>query len=121
MVMKSSVFLFLTMGVTVLLIGCGEKSNSASGTNSTSSSGNLATAPADYLNAAVKAEHSAVKTVDTTSLNQAIQLFNVDKGRYPKDLNELEQEKYIPKIPEVPFGNKLVYDANAGRVSVVKQ
>jgi len=120
-VMKSSVFLFLAMGVAALLIGCGEKSNSASGTNSTSSSGNLATAPADYLNAAVKAEHSAVKTVDTTSLNQAIQLFNVDKGRYPKDLNELEQEKYIPKIPEVPFGNKLVYDANAGRVSVVKQ
>jgi hypothetical protein len=119
--MKIAVCLFCMMGVAALLAGCGEKSNSASGTNSTSSSGNLATAPADYLNAAVKAEHSAVKTVDTTSLNQAIQLFNVDKGRYPKDLNELVQERYIPKVPDVPFGNKLVYDEKAGRVSVVKQ
>jgi hypothetical protein len=119
--MKHSILSFLVMAMASVLVGCGDKSSTASGTNSASSGGNLATAPADYLNAAVKAEHSAVKTVDTTSLNQAIQLFNVDKGRNPKDLNELVQERFIPKIPDVPFGNKLVYDANAGRVSVVKQ
>lgn len=120
--MKSSASLFLAIGMAVVLAGCGDKSGTASsGTNSGSSGGSLATAPADYLNAAVKAQQSAVKTVDTTSLNQAIQLFNVDKGRYPKDLNELVQEKYVPKLPDVPFGNKLVYDADKGRVTVVKQ
>jgi hypothetical protein len=117
--MKTSFFSGIALAA--LLTGCGDKSGTVSGTNSSSSGGSLATAPVDYLNAAVKAEHSAVKTVDTTSLNQAIQLFNVDKGRNPTDLNELVQDKFIPKIPDVPFGNKLVYDATAGRVTVVKQ
>jgi len=86
-----------------------------------SASMRLVTAPVDYLNSAVKAEQNAVKTVDTTSLNQVIKLFNVDKGRNPKDLNELVEQRFIAKIPEVPYGNKLVYDANAGKVTVVKE
>ena len=59
--------------------------------------------------------------MDTTSLNQAIQLFNVENGRNPKDLNELVEEKFIPKIPAAPYGMKLEYDATAGKVKVVKQ
>jgi ABC-type glycerol-3-phosphate transport system substrate-binding protein len=120
--MKSFVSLFLAIGMAAFLAGCGEKSSTASSSsNSTSSGGSLATAPADYLNAAVKAQQSAVKTVDTTSLNQAIQLFNVEKGRNPHDLNELVQERFVPKLPEVPFGTKLVYDADKGKVTVEKQ
>ena len=90
-----------------MLAGCGEKT--------------AATAPVDYLNASVKAEQRAVKVVDTTALEKAIQLFNVDKGRYPSDLNELVQERYYSTLPPVPYGNKLAYDANSGRVSIVKQ
>ena len=56
-----------------------------------------------------------------TSVNQAIQLFNVERGRYPKHLNELVQEKFIAKIPAAPYGMKIVYDANSGKASVVKQ
>src|SRR6266705_2539741 len=104
-----------------LIAGCGDKSSSGAGTNATSSGGSIATAPADYLNAAVKGQQKAVKVVDTASLNKAIQLFNVEKGRYPKDLNELVQEKFIPQIPDVPYGTKLVYDAASGKVSVVKE
>ena len=104
-----------------LIAGCGDKSSSGAGTNSTSGGGSIATAPADYLNAAVKGQQKAVKVVDTASLNKAIQLFNVDKGRYPKDLNELVQDKFIPQIPDVPYGSKLSYDANSGEVRVVNQ
>jgi hypothetical protein len=116
-------FLLLCLGFGLVLTGCGDKSGStSSGTNTTStSSGNPLDAPGDYLKAAAKGQQNAVKVVDTTSLNQAIQLFNVDKGRNPKDLNELVEHKFIPKIPEVPYGHKLVYDASAGKVSVVKQ
>ena len=78
-------------------------------------------APADYLGALGKAHQAAIKTVDTSSLNQAIQMFNVEKGRYPKDLDELVTEKYLPKLPAAPYGMKLVYDAAAGKVKVVKQ
>jgi len=105
-----------------LAVGCGDnKSSSQNATNTASSSGNPLTAPVDYLAAAGKAQQSAVKTVDTTALNQAIQLFNVDKGRNPKDLNELVKEKFLTEIPPVPYGMKLVYDEQQGKVSVVKQ
>jgi len=68
-----------------------------------------------------KAQQSAVKTVDTTSLNQAINLFGVEHGRYPKDLNELVEKKFIPKIPDAPRGMRLQYDAAAGKVKVVAE
>ena len=111
----------ISLGLALLVISCGDNSTkSASGTN-TATGGSIATAPVDYLNAAAKAQQNAVKTVDTTSLDKAIQLFNVEKGRNPKDLNELISEKYIKEIPTPPYGTKIDYDANSGRVSVVKQ
>jgi len=107
--------------VGLFLVGCGDNSSkSASGTN-TATGGSLVTAPVDYLDAASKAKQRAVKTVDTTSLDKAVQLFNVEKGRNPKDLNELVSEKYIKEIPAAPYGTKIDYDPNSGRVSVVKQ
>jgi hypothetical protein len=106
----------------LLLAGCGEKSSqSSSTTNGASSSAGVATAPADYLRTITRGEQSAVKTVDTASLDQAIQLFNVDHGRFPKDLNELVEGKYISTVPTPPYGTKLDYDATAGRVAVVRQ
>jgi len=107
--------------VALLLLGCGEKSDKQGSVATNASSGNPLNAPADYLRAVGKAQQSAVKTVDTSSLNQAIQLFNVDKGRNPKDLDELVKEKFIPQVPAAPYGYKLVYDAGTGKVSVVKE
>ena len=78
-------------------------------------------APADYVGALGKAQQLAVKTVDTTSLNQAVQMFNVENGRNPKDLNELVEKKFIPSSPAAPDGMKLEYDAADGKVKVVKQ
>jgi hypothetical protein len=105
--------------------GCGNKSNApanpATNASTSSSSGNPLTAPVDYLGAVGKAQQNAIKTVDVASLNQAIQLFNVDHGRNPKDLNELVQEKFIPQLPAAPYGMKLDYDPTSGKVSVVKQ
>jgi hypothetical protein len=111
----------LLLAAALLLAGCGEKSNApAGGTNAASSGGNPLDAPADYLRGVANAQKSAVKTVDTASLDKAIQMFNVDQGRNPKDLKELVP-KYIPRIPEVPYGMKLVYDADAGSVRIVKE
>ncbi len=110
----------LAILVVLFAVGCGDNSNkSASGTN-TATGGSLVTAPVDYLDAAAKAKQRAVKTIDTTSLDKAIQLFNVEKGRNPKDLNELVSEKYIKEIPTPPYGTRIDYDPNSGRVNVVK-
>ena len=112
----------LSLAASLCLIGCGEGSHKpGQPTNSAAGGNSPLSAPADYVGALGKAQQAAVKTVDTTSLNQAIQLFNVEHGRNPKDLNELVEEKFIPKIPAAPYGMKLEYDAAAGKVKVVKQ
>ena len=103
------------------LVGCGDQSGSGQSTNAAATSGNPVTAPVDYLGAITKGEQSAIKTIDTTSIDKAIQLFQVDKGRLPNDLNELVQEKYLPKIPETPYGYKLDYNPTTGKIKVVKQ
>jgi hypothetical protein len=54
-------------------------------------------------------------------LNENLNLFNVQEGRYPNDLNELVTKKYLPYIPDPPAGMKLVYDAAQGKVSVAPQ
>jgi len=118
--MKTLMRLFLAAGLG--LVGCSDSSKRpASAATNAPTEGSVLTAPVDYLNAAAKAQQSAVKTVDTTSLNKALELFNVQEGRFPKDLNELVAKKYMPLIPTPPIGTKLEYDANAGTVKVVKQ
>ena len=109
-------------GVGLLLAGCGQKAEkpAAADTNAPTG-GSLLTAPGDYLKSAADAKHSVVKTIDTTSLDKAIQLFNVDQGRNPKDLNELVTKNYIGKLPDPPVGMKINYDATAGKVTVVPQ
>jgi predicted small lipoprotein YifL len=104
------------------LAGCGEKSPSKpAATNSTPNynSGNPITAPVDYLGASMEAKKHAEKVIDVSYINQAIQMFQASEGRLPKDLNELVPN-YIGKVPVAPFGSKLVYDAAAGTVKVVK-
>jgi hypothetical protein len=116
--MKPSLaFLVLPM---VLLVGCGDKAGQPSATTNGPSSGSALTAPVDYLKSATDAQHRAVKTVDTVALNQAVDLFQVQEGRLPKDLNELVAKNYIRQIPTPPAGSKIVYNGSTGKVTVEK-
>jgi hypothetical protein len=117
--MKIALSLLLLSGLA--LSGCGKKEEktTASSTNENNSSGNPLTAPVDYLGAVAKAKKSSEKTIETVSLNQAVQQFSAAEGRYPKDLNELVTEKYLPKLPEPPYGMKILYDAAKGEVKIV--
>lgn|SRR5690348_4331405 len=117
--MKTPILLVMA----AVLAGCDNKSNAPApaATTNAANGGSPLTAPVDYLGAVARAQQTAVKTVDTVSLNQAIQQFEVDRGRNPKDLNELVQEKYIPKLPQPPYGTKLVYDPGTGTVKVQPQ
>jgi len=116
------ILLFALLGG-LALCGCGKKEAkpTAASTNENYSSGNPLTAPVDYLGAVAKAKKNSEKTIDTVYLNQTIQQFNAAEGHYPKDLNELVTEKYLPRIPDAPYGMKLVYDATTGTVKVVQK
>ncbi|MES1180428.1 MAG: hypothetical protein ABUL66_01050 [Verrucomicrobiota bacterium] len=102
---------------TLFLSGCGDSSKPGTVANNVS---NVVTAPVNYLGAVVEAKKHSEKVIDVAYLTQAIQMFNVQEGRYPKTLQELVPT-YVAKLPEPPFGTKLAYDATTGTVKVVKQ
>jgi hypothetical protein len=106
----NTVRLLLAAAVSVALFsGCDKNSSADKAVN-----------PADVNNPLVNAKRTADKVIDVSYLNQALQLFNVQEGRYPKTLDELTP-KYVAKIPDVPLGYKLVYDAAKGEVTVVRE
>jgi hypothetical protein len=114
--MKTFSSVFLLIASSSFLAGCGDSSKkTAQAVNAVS---NVVDAPLNYVGAVVQAEKHAQKVIDVSYLNQAIQLFNAQEGRYPKTLDELVPN-YIGKLPETPYGTKLDYDATAGTVKVV--
>ena len=122
--MKTSFLILLVAGM--CWAGCGKKTSSpppSPGTNATTQTTNtaeVAKPSGGYLGALMQADKSAVKTIDVSYLNQAVQLFNTQEGRYPKDLNELVPN-YVAKLPAPPYGYRINYDAKGGLVTVVRQ
>jgi hypothetical protein len=120
-------FFLILIATGLVLAGCGKNNSSphprvadASKTANTTESSNPAPSSADYLGTLMRADKSAVKTIDVSYLNRAVQLFNTQEGRLPKDLNELVPN-YVGKLPATPYGTKLDYDPNTGQVNVVKE
>jgi nitrous oxide reductase accessory protein NosL len=98
------------LAVAIFVAGCGKEQAAAP-----------ASEPTGYAGTLVKGQQSSVKVIDVTSLNQDIQLFNVQEGRNPKDLDELVAKHYVGALPEVPQGMKFVYDASQGKVSLASR
>ena len=103
------------------VVGCGQSGSSSQSSTNTAAENATKADNVPYIGAMAKAERSAGATSDMATLKPAIDQFQVDKGRYPKDLNELVTEKYISKVPEAPYGMKIDYDPSTGTVKVVKQ
>jgi hypothetical protein len=120
-------FFLILIATGLVLVGCGKNNSSphpqgtnTSQTTNTTDSAQPAPSSADYLGTLMRADQYAVKTIDVSYLNQAVQLFNTQEGRLPKDLNELVPN-YVGKLPATPYGTKLDYDPNTGQVKVVQQ
>lgn len=109
---------FLALFVALFLVGCEKKTPQAAATNSTS--GNPLTAPVDYLGALDNGRRRSISTIDIAQITQAVQMFNAEHDRFPKDLNELIDAKLLVKVPAAPYGMKIDYDPNTGAVKVVK-
>ena len=106
------------LSVAALAAGCGDSSKPGTAANAVS---NAVTAPVGYLGAVVQAQKYSEKQIDLAYVNEAIQQFQAAEGRLPKDLNEMVAMHYLGKVPEAPYGYKIVYDAAAGSIKVVKQ
>jgi hypothetical protein len=115
-------FVSALLVVLFFLTACGRKDSAAAAKpTNTTTSGNPLTAPVDYLGAVNQAKKHSVKTVDLASVSKAIQMFRTEEDRYPKDLNELVKEGYLPALPKLPTGMKYQYDPNTGQVKSVPQ
>ena len=97
--------------------GCGDGSKTSQAVNAVS---NVVDAPLNYVGAVVQAQKYSEKQIDLAYVNQAIQQFQAGEGRTPTNLQEMIPT-YLGKMPEAPFGYKIVYDATAGAIKVVKQ
>ncbi|MCD6051778.1 MAG: hypothetical protein K0Q55_3187 [Verrucomicrobia bacterium] len=119
--MNKSVIVLL-LGASVIL-GCDKPaSETAPATKPAEKVGeNPLNAPTDYLGTVAKGKKSAEATVDTASLSSAISMFQVEKGRNPKDLDELVSSGTIKALPKPPYNMKFTYDAATGAVKVVPQ
>jgi hypothetical protein len=112
------------LGAACLLTGCGQSKNTSTSANAPASSSPPPVplnAPAGYVGAAVNAESKAIIVTDLASVRQAVQMFNASEGRYPKDLDELVQNKLLHAIPKTPSGMKIDYDPATGEVDMVSQ
>ena len=95
---------FISIAAAALLAGCGGKSGS--GPQATNSVNTATNGFGGYVKGLGEAQRNADKTIDVSSITQAIQLFYVQEGRYPKDLQELVPN-YMPKFPTRPTATKL--------------
>ncbi|HXT10258.1 MAG TPA: hypothetical protein VN873_01755 [Candidatus Angelobacter sp.] len=108
----------------IIATGCGQSNSSQTGGSTNAAANDTANpiqAGAQYVGALGRAKQAAGKTVDIASVNQAIGLFQVDKGRFPNSLDELVQTGYLKKLPDVPYGMKLDYDPATGQAKVVSK
>ncbi len=105
-----------------LLAGCGrspDKTATSGQTNPAASSGNPITAPVDYLGAVGQAQKQAARVVELVQIQQALRQFHAAEGRYPKDLQELVKEGYLPALPRLPRGYRIEYNPASGQVRAV--
>jgi hypothetical protein len=116
--MKAFNSFLILAAVAILAAGCGDSSKPGTTANTVS---NVVDAPLNYVGAVVQAQKYSEKQIDLAYVNQAVQQFQAGEGRLPKDLSEMVAMHYLGKIPEAPFGYKIIYDATAGAIKVVKQ
>jgi hypothetical protein len=99
----------------LLAAGCGSKTEPTPST----APANPTTAPGDYLGAVAGAKKRMESQIGASSVTQAIQQFAGEKGRYPKDLNELVSDGYLTALPKPPAGMKYQYHPQTGELKVV--
>ena len=107
------------LAASFLLFACGcghsEKSNAVAA-NQPEVVQNPIEAPAEYIGVLGKAEQQAVRTADLATLTKAIQIFEAQEDRYPRDLKELVEKEYLAKLPVLPPSTVFSYDPKTGAV-----
>jgi len=118
--MRRSISFIAPVFAAALIAGCSDHNSNTKPTTTNAAAKAAAPVTGGYLETLVQAKQTADKTIDASYLNQAINQFNVQEGRYPKTLQELTPN-YVAKIPPPPVGYKFDYNPVKGEMKVVPQ
>lgn len=97
----------------------GQTSSEESASQSEEIGSNPLAAPVEYLGAAAKAKTSSQNKIALASIQQAIQMYQIENGSFPPSLEELVKAGQIRSLPALPQGAQYQYDPRAGTVSIV--
>lgn len=108
--MRTTMILCLCSVLTTVFIGCKpaeEKTERYQGP------------PEQYIRASLGAGENAKATLGIIAIQKAIDMFQLQNGRFPSSLAEVKKEGFLPQVPEAPIGKKFSYDAGTGKVTVI--
>lgn len=118
--------------VASLVIGCGKSdqtsqtsappapaTDDATAATATNQQDSVGQTLEKYGHTMATAKKTALKKIDTITVDRAIQAFQADRGQNPASLDELVKEGFLPRLPDLPSGMKYNYDADTGEVKVV--
>ena len=77
-------------------------------------------APVEYLGATARAKTSSQAKIALAPLQQAIQMYQVENGSFPPNLNALVQGGQIRALPALPKGSTYQYNPSTGDVTVTR-
>ena len=75
-------------------------------------------APVEYLGATARAKTSSQAKIALAPIQQAIQMYQVENGSFPPNLNALVQGGQIRALPTLPQGSTYQYNPSTGAVTV---
>lgn len=103
-----------------IFAGCQQQGGDTSDTNGTAGEAarEAVEAPSRYLGANVKAKQQAEVTTALGSVRNAVRMFQATEGRFPRSLNELVEEDFLPALPSLPSGSSYSYNSQTGEVTV---
>ena len=111
-------WVILTLVVSALTFsGCGEEKPEES-SESAGTGGSVVSAPVDYLGAVANAKKSSEGKLALAQLQQAIQYYQIENGKFPESLEALLASDHLTRMPKVPYKTKFVYDSKSGKVDL---
>jgi hypothetical protein len=75
-------------------------------------------APVEYLGATARAKTSSQAKIALAPIQQAIQMYQVENGAFPPNLDALVQGGQIRALPALPQGSTYQYNPSTGAVTV---
>ena len=74
-----------------------------------------------YVRGTLGAGQKAQETVGLMAINKAVNMYQLQHGKNPASLQELNQQGFLIPMPKPPPGKRFTYDPATGQAGIAKQ